>query len=254
MAASDLISIITPSYNSELFIEQTYKSICSQTYQNWEWVVTDDNSSDNTWELLKQISASNPKVKVYQNRVNSGAAVSRNNSIAKSTGDYLAFIDSDDKWEPSKLELQLKFMKDNDYAFCFTAYSLINEKGDTINKTIDKRDESVAINYKDLLAKKVTLGCSTVMLHKTAFRQIKMPLIRTGQDYALWLSLLKEYNINAVLYPKVLTSYRIVAGSISRNKLKKAMRQWSIYRKIEKIDLIKSMWYFLNYAWRAISR
>jgi len=110
------------------------------------------------------------------------------------------------------------------------------------------------VSYKDLLAKKVTLGCSTVMLKNDAFDNIRMPLIRTGQDYALWLQLLKKYNVNAVLYPKVLTSYRIVAGSISRNKLKKAIRQWSIYRNLEKINLVMSMWYFVNYAWRAISR
>jgi teichuronic acid biosynthesis glycosyltransferase TuaG len=254
VAGTDLISIITPSYNSVLFIEETYNSICNQTYENWEWIVTDDCSSDKTWELLKQISSSNPKVKIYQNKENSGAAVSRNNSISHATGDYLAFIDSDDKWEPCKLQDQLNFMKANDFKFCFTAYNIITEKGDFLNKNIDLRDDIVLVDYKNLLAKKVTLGCSTVMLKTNAFENIRMPLIRTGQDYALWLLLLRKYKINAVLYPRVLTSYRIVSGSISRNKIKKAIRQWSIYRKIEKINLIMSMWYFLNYAWRAISR
>ncbi|HHA1479961.1 glycosyltransferase family 2 protein [Enterobacter hormaechei] len=254
MAGTDLISIITPSYNSELFIEETYNSICSQTYDNWEWLVTDDCSSDRTWEILKKISLSNPKVKIFQNKENSGAAVSRNNSISHASGEYLAFIDSDDKWEPCKLNDQLHFMKTHDCNFCFTAYTLITEHGELLHKNIDARKTCLFVSYKDLLAKKVTLGCSTVMLKNDAFDNIRMPLIRTGQDYALWLHLLKKYNVNAVLYPKVLTSYRIVAGSISRNKLKKAIRQWSIYRNLEKINLVMSMWYFVNYAWRAISR
>lgn len=252
--STDLVSIITPSYNSEEFIVQTYDSIRNQTYSNWEWIVTDDCSFDRTWEILEEISAADPKVRIYRNKENSGAAVSRNNSIGKSKGKYLAFLDSDDLWEKNKLQEQLGFMKKNGYSFSFTAYMLISENGNKINKKIDARNESVAINYKELLAKKVTLGCSTVMLKKDAFEDITMPLIRTGQDYALWLKLLKNNDIKAVLYPQALTMYRIVSGSISRNKVKKALRQWSIYRNLENINLIESLWYFLNYAWRAVFR
>ncbi|WP_137419710.1 glycosyltransferase family 2 protein, partial [Escherichia coli] len=118
--STDLVSIITPSYNSEEFIVQTYDSIRNQTYSNWEWIVTDDCSFDRTWEILEEISAADPKVRIYRNKENSGAAVSRNNSIGKSKGKYLAFLDSDDLWEKNKLQEQLGFMKKNGYSFSFT--------------------------------------------------------------------------------------------------------------------------------------
>lgn len=252
MNQKHLISIITASYNCEDFIKKTYDSIASQTYKHWEWIVTDDCSSDSTLECLRKISLNDSRVKVFLNDVNSGAAVSRNNSISKSQGDYLAFIDSDDVWYTEKLEQQLSIMESNDLEFSFTAYELIDESGKSLNRLIDF-EQCEAIGYKDMLKKKATVGCSTVMLRKNAFNDLSMPLIRTGQDYALWLKLLK---LGAKAYPinKVLTQYRIVPGSISRNKFKKAKRQWEIYRKIERLSLFNTVICFSFYAWRAVFR
>ncbi|ARO97216.1 Putative teichuronic acid biosynthesis glycosyltransferase TuaG [Vibrio alginolyticus] len=252
MNQKHLISIITASYNCEGFIKKTYDSIASQTYKHWEWIVTDDCSSDSTLECLREISLNDSRVKVFLNDVNSGAAVSRNNSISKSQGDYLAFIDSDDVWYTEKLEQQLSIMDSNDLEFSFTAYELIDESGKSLNKRIDF-EQCEAIGYKDMLKKKATVGCSTVMLRKNAFNDLSMPLIRTGQDYALWLKLLK---LGAKAYPinKVLMQYRIVPGSISRNKFKKAKRQWEIYRKIERLSLFNAVICFSFYAWRAVFR
>jgi len=250
---NNLISIITASYNSELYIESVYDSICNQTHQNWEWLITDDCSSDNTVNILKKIAASDDRVKVFKNDRNSGAAVSRNLSISNINGSYVAFIDSDDLWEANKLKVQLEFMKDCDCAFCFTSFKIVDMNGVFTSKIVDRHNKVITFNYDDMLKKQATLGCSTVMLKRSRFTEINMPLLRTGQDYALWLKLLKTNEL-AYLFPHPLTSYRILPDSISRNKLKKARRQWEIYRDIEKLTLSKSIICFLHYAYRALFR
>jgi glycosyltransferase involved in cell wall biosynthesis len=245
------ISIITATYNSSSEILNTYQSIFLQTYGNWEWIITDDCSSDNTLEILHQLTVEDHRIKYFQNKVNSGAAVSRNNSLKYVKGQFIAFIDSDDLWTIDKLEKQLFFMS-NKMDFSFTAYELIDEQGKRLGKTVDA-NQSGEFGYEDMLRKKATLGCSTVMLRRNAFEDISMPLLRTGQDYATWLKLLKTGK-KANLLNKVLTHYRIMPNSISRNKFKKAKRQWQIYRKVEKLPLVKSLVCFSNYAWRAVFR
>lgn len=246
-----MISIITATYNSEKEILKTYQSLNTQTYTNWEWLITDDCSSDNTYELVCELANKDNRIKTFKNNINSGAAVSRNKSLSEAQGEFIAFVDSDDIWLPTKLAEQLEFMG-SDINFSFTAYGLIDESGKLLNKTVDEH-QSGSFSYEDMLRKKATLGCSTVMLRRNAFDDISMPLLRTGQDYATWLKLLKS-DINAHLLNKVLTYYRIMPNSISRNKFKKAKRQWQIYREVEKLHLIKSIVCFSFYAWRAIFR
>ncbi|MGI2095225.1 glycosyltransferase family 2 protein [Shewanella oncorhynchi] len=245
------VSIITPAYNAERWILKTYQSIKSQTYTNWEWLITDDCSADNTLNILNNLAEEDHRVRVFSNATNSGAAVSRNNSIANAAGDFLAFIDSDDLWLPNKLEKQLAFMGE-EIAFSFTAYELIDASENRLNKTVDSTQQG-GFSYQDMLRKKATLGCSTVMLRRTSFKDISMPLIRTGQDYALWLKLLKNGQ-KAYVLNDILTQYRILPDSISRNKVKKAIRQWEIYREIESLGFIESSINFCFYAHRAVFR
>lgn len=247
-----LVSIITPSFNSQDWVEKTYISLKSQTYTNWQWIITDDCSTDNTFDLLNDLSKNDSRIKLFKNAVNSGAAVSRNNSISKADGEFIAFIDSDDLWLPEKLEKQVQFMLKENVNFSFTAYETVNEDGESTGKKVDTHLTG-SIEYEDMLRKKATLGCSTVMLRRSAFDDISMPLIRTGQDYGLWLKLLKT-GTKAYPIPEVLTQYRILPNSISRNKVKKAKRQWQIYRQIEKLSLVKSFECFCFYAWRAVFR
>lgn len=247
----NFVSIITPAFNSSQKILGTYHSLQSQTVSAWEWLITDDYSEDNTLTILHEIALKDSRVKVYQNKVNSGAAVSRNNSLKHAQGNFIAFIDSDDLWKPEKLSKQIAFMGGN-IDFSFTAYELINEQGKSLNQTVDA-NQSGGFSYEDMLRKKATLGCSTVMLRRSAFADISMPLLRTGQDYATWLKLLKSGE-KANLFNEVLTQYRIMPNSISRNKVKKAKRQWQIYREVEKLPLLKSLSCFCFYAWRAVFR
>jgi len=245
------VSIITPAYNAETFIEELYFCLLKQTYSNWEWLVTDDCSTDKTYDILLRLSLQDPRVKPQKNSVNSGAAVTRNNSLARASGDFIAFIDSDDIWHSKKLELQLKFMGD-DIKFSFTAYKIISEDGIDSGQTVDTHHIS-PVTYVDMLKKKATLGCSTVILRRNVIDDLTMPLLRTGQDYALWLKILKT-GVKAHALTEVLTEYRIVAGSISRNKFKKARRQWQIYREVECLSILNAAYCFCFYAWRAVFR
>lgn len=252
MKHKPLVSIITPTFNSIDYIDCTYRSIFEQDCQDWEWIVTDDCSTDGTFEFLTQLSNNDDRIRPFRLDKNSGAAAARNNSIDYSSGKYIAFIDADDYWEKDKLSSQINYMEEKSLEFCFTPYvceSLLETKP---IKVIDATHSNNVFTYKDMLKKKATLGCSTVVLKKSLVDRHRMPLIRTGQDYAFWLQLLKE--TNAILFNRCLTHYRIVPGSLSRNKFKKAKRQWYIYRAIEKINLLRTFYYFSFYAYRAIFR
>lgn len=220
---------------------------------SWEWLVTDDCSQDSTWKILNEIKKKDKRIKIWRNKTNSGPAKARNNSISNSIGEYIAFIDADDLWVPEKLEKQVEFMSGKKINISFTAYEIISENGNSLNKYIDHKNAD-SFSYEDMLRKKATLGCSTVMLKRKAFDDIKMPLLRGGvEDYALWLKLLKNKE-KAYLLNLPLTKYRIVSNSISRNKIKKAKMQWYIYRNFEKLSILKSIECFLFYAFRAITR
>lgn len=248
-----LVSIITATYNSSETIESTYASIRNQTYSNWEWLVTDDCSNDSTLSILKNMAMNDSRIKIYQNEVNSGAATSRNNSMRNSQGEFIAFIDSDDLWVDSKLESQLRFMTSQNCVFSFTAYECVDDSGNSLGVTVDSKNIE-RFSYKDMLTKRATLGCSTVILKKAVFKDVLyMPLLRTGQDYAFWLKLLKTIDF-AYLHADILTKYRVRPNSISRNKFRKSLRQWQIYREVEGLSFSYSFYCFCFYAFRAVFR
>lgn len=240
----DLVSVITPAYNSSRFILETIRSVQSQTHTNWEMLIVDDCSKDNTVQLVKAEVEKDPRIKLFTLEQNSGSAVARNTAIQNAKGKYIAFLDSDDLWKPEKLEKQLKFIKENDYAFTFTGYEEIDVNGTPINKVFQTPE---SVSYKDILKRPGTIGCLTVMINKEKFDDVLMPNIRTRQDFALWLKLLKT-GIRAYSINEPLSKYRLVPGSISSNKIKAAQKNWYVYRKIEKLNLISAAWYFSNYA------
>jgi teichuronic acid biosynthesis glycosyltransferase TuaG len=245
-------SIITATYNSEKFIEETYASILKQTVSDWEWIVTDDFSSDKTRDILQNLAKDDYRIKLIFNKNNLGAGLSRNQSIINSNGQFLAFLDSDDLWRPCKLEKQRSFMLQNNAGICITCETVISEDGSPTGRTIDLYAPKT-INYFDLLSKRAVFGCSSVMVDRSIIdSEIIMPELRTGQDYVTWLGLLKIGH-NAVLLREPLTSYRLVSNSISKNKIKKAIRQWEIYRSVERVALPSAMYYFANYVIRAIT-
>ncbi|MHA7139600.1 teichuronic acid biosynthesis protein TuaG [Rossellomorea arthrocnemi] len=244
-----LVSIITPTYNSEAYIRDTIQSVKDQSHKHWELIIVDDCSTDRTREIIQEEGQSDKRIKVYYLERNSGAAVARNTAIKNAKGPYIAFLDADDQWLPLKLEKQIKFMQENDYAFSFTQYSIMDQEGNDTGKVVEIPE---SIDYHGLL-KNTIIGFLTVMINVEKTGYVEMPNIRTRQDYALELAILKK-GFKAYGLKETLSRYRVVKGSISSNKIKAAKRNWQVYREIEKLSLGYSIWCFLNYAFHAVKK
>jgi glycosyltransferase involved in cell wall biosynthesis len=248
MKNNELVSIITPSYNSAKFIIQSIESVISQTYSNWEMIIVDDCSQDNSIKIIKEFQEKNNRIKLIESKVNQRPARARNRAIKYANGRYIAFLDSDDIWLPNKLEKQIKFMKDNNLDFTYSSYNLIDEDDNDLGKFIAPQ----YITYKSML-KSNTVGCLTAIYDTEKLGKVYMPLIRKRQDYGLWLKILKEIDSTKGMLESLAT-YRILENSVSSNKLKAAQYQWKIYRKIEKLSLVKSLYYFVNYIYYGIKK
>ncbi|MEC4620509.1 glycosyltransferase family 2 protein [Bacillus paranthracis] len=238
------ISIIVPTYNASKFIEATVHSILNQTFQDWELIVIDDCSTDNTVRKLDEFRKNDKRIRVKVLEENSGAAIARNTGINMARGRYIAFLDSDDLWLPQKLEKQLNFMKKNNIAFSFTGYEIITEAGESTGKIVHVPQK---INYHGLL-KNTIIGCLTVMVDTQQIGKFQMPNLRTRQDTATWLSILKR-GFEAYGIDEVLSKYRKVENSISSKKVKMAKMNWKLYREVEGLGIFKSAWCFVNYAY-----
>lgn len=234
------VSIVTPVFNAELYVAQCVNSVLNQTYANWEHILVDDCSTDNSAEIIKDYVKKDHRIKYYRLDKNSGAGVCRNWAINEAEGDYIAFLDSDDLWYPDKLSKQLEFMEKNNYLFTFTAYDTIDENGHPLKKIIQAKER---VNYQSALYKN-PIGCLTVMYSVGFFGKQYMPSIRKRQDYALWLKLLKK--VDAYGLNECLSSYRIGNQSISSNKLKLIKYEWKIYREQEGLSIPKSIFYLLS--------
>jgi teichuronic acid biosynthesis glycosyltransferase TuaG len=244
-----LVSVITPSYNSTKFIPDTIHSVLAQTYSNWEMLIVDDCSKDESRQVIREFVEKDARIKLIELTENSGAAVARNTAIKAAKGKYLAFLDSDDLWVPTKLEKQIRFMEENDYAFTYSKYQQMDVNGTLLDRVVDVPKD---ITYKGLLSDNI-IGCLTAVVNIEKTGPIEMPNIRTRQDYALWLSILKR-GIKAQGLQEVLAYYRLVPGSISSNKLKVAKQNWRLYRDIEKLGIIPSSISFLRYAWSGVKK
>jgi len=245
-------SVIMPAYNSVRFIDETILSVINQTFTDWELLIYDDGSTDGSVTAIEEYVSKDPRVKLTKGGQNSGAAAARNKLISDARGEYIAFLDSDDLWLPTKLSEHENVMRNSDVNISFSCYEIMDEQGNRSGKAIDV-EAPLRVSYLDMLKKNATMGCLTVVVRRSAFKDLSMPLIRQGQDYALWLKLLKETDY-AWRIEKVLAVYRIVGGSISRNKVRKAYRQWQIYREIESLSLMHSFYYFSSYVCRALYR
>lgn len=244
----NLVSIITPLYNSSDYIEETIQSVLAQTYSCWEMIVVDDCSKDKSLAIVKSYIQKDSRIKIIQLEKNSGAAVARNAAIESATGRFIAFLDSDDLWHPKKLENQIAFMLDNDVAFSYTAYEKIDENGCVFEKIgIPQK-----INYRGLL-KTCVIGCLTAIYDTNKFGKVYMPLTTKREDFATWLNILKQVDY-AYGEPEILAQYRVYANQSSSEKIKMASENWRLYRDIEKINLLRASYYFSHYAVRGILR
>ena len=226
----DKVSVIIPAFNSEKTITRCINSVLDQTYQNFEVIVINDNSSDNSRKKIESIK--DQRIKIINNNKNYGAGISRNKGIEISKGSFIAFLDSDDWWMNKKLEKQISFMKDNNLNFSFTSYTAISKN---YKKIIDAPCE---VRYEDLL-KENPIGCSTVVYKKSFSPEIRMSSIRMRQDWKMWIDFVVLDDVLFGLQSN-LTIYN-ADGGMSKNYLKLLYFQYKFYRTQLKFSVIKSL-------------
>ncbi|MFA0491369.1 glycosyltransferase family 2 protein [Vibrio splendidus] len=244
-----LVSIITPCFNPKLELIETIESVKKQTYSNYEHIIVDDCSTSTMPDELLRIIEVEPKIKFVQRSWNAGPAVTRNRGIAEAKGNFIAFLDADDVWHASKLELQLQFMLENDVSFSYTSYEVFDTKG----KVIGLRTPPASLTYTDILQSN-QIGCLTAMYSVDSLGKVYMPNISKRQDMGLWLKILKTGVVARGCVDKPLARYRVGGKSVSSNKLGVLKYQWRIYREVERLSLRKSIKYFSHYAFKGMTR
>lgn len=221
-----LVSVIMPCYNCADYISDTIESIQSQTYQNWELLITDDCSSDNCCEIISEYAAKDSRIKLFHLEKNSGAGAARNNSIKEARGRFIAFCDSDDRWYPEKLEKQLAYMKTKDCAMSHTSYMTCSENNDITGIIVCKKIESLKSMCKD-----DKMGFLTVIYDTSKTGKVYMPTLRKRQDWALKLKILQKCDYSFGM-KEPLAYYRKRKGSISSNKRKLIKYNIAVYKEI----------------------
>lgn len=222
-----LISIIMPAYNCEKYIIEAINSVIKQTYVNWELIVIDDGSKDNTVKIIKEFSSNEIRISFFQNDENQGVSITRNKGISIAKGDWIAFLDSDDIWEKTKLEKQMEYAKRTSSEFLFTGVSYINESGKPFKGIFEVTNE---VTYKKLRVQNV-ISCSSVLIKKKFFNIIKMDRDDLHEDYAVWLRILKT-GLTAHGINEPLLIYRISRNSKSGKKIKTIKMTYKVFRFI----------------------
>lgn len=244
------VSIIVPVYNAEKYIEATIKMVQKQSYENWELILINDCSKDNSAKVIEELVKLDDRLRLYTLSKNSGAAEARNFGVSKAEGRYIAFLDADDIWLEDKLKNELEFMKEQDAAFAYTAYEFGDEDGRPTGKIVKVWPK---LGYKQALSRTI-IFTSTVMFdtEKISKELISMPKVES-EDTATWWKILRNgyeaYGLN-----EVLVIYRRPSNSLSSNKFVALKRIWNLYRKCENLSLIYSAYNFVFWAYRATVR
>jgi len=224
---SHLASIVMPMYNSKNYVLEAIQSVLNQTYRNWELIIVDDGSTDNSVALVKEFINKDNRIKLIVNQENLGAAISRNKAIKASRGHYIAFLDADDLWLPTKLEKQVKVLEAGKADVCFSSYEQINESGQSLNTTVQALP---VLNYNKLL-KSNYIGNLTGIYNAHTLGKITSPNLRKRQDWLLWLKAIKTSNKPAIGLQEPLALYRVRSNSMSSNKLNLLKYNYWVYKK-----------------------
>lgn len=240
-----LVSIITPLYNSEAFIAETIQSVLNQTYPNWELILIDDCSTDNTINIVNNFILKHKNIKLIKNKKNQGAAISRNKGVLAAKGDYIAFLDADDLWKPEKLEKQITFMQTQNCDVCFSSYEQIDEAGKPLNKLIKALP---ILSYKKYL-KSNYIGNLTGIYNAKNLGKITSPNLRKRQDWLLWLNAIKTSGKPAKSIQESLALYRVRENSMSSNKVALLKHNYWVYKKGLGFSTVKSLCCMLVFLW-----
>lgn len=243
-----LVSIVMPAYNCEKYVAKAIDSVLAQTYKNWELLVLDDGSKDNTFQIINEFGRKDSRIKPLKNEKNMGVSATRNRGIELASGDWIAFLDSDDMWEPFKLEKQLRVADKSLAEFIFTGSSYINEQGEPFKGIFEVPEK---VTYKKLRNHNV-ISCSSVIVKKKYFENIKMEKDEMHEDYAVWLKILKlgviAYGVN-----EPLLIYRISRNSKSGNKIRTVKMTYKVFRFIG-INPIGSAYFMVRHVVASVEK
>ena len=239
-----LISIITPSLNSDRFISECITSVINQSYSNWELLIVDGGSTDKTIKIIEDFTLSDPRIKLIHNPNDNGTSQARSVGIKEAGGEYLAFIDSDDIWDKDKLQKQIEFLEQNSYSFCFTRYKKLYPNGDISKASIGGHKSN---NYYQYLRRR-GIANSTVMIHKSCMKNHILNTVGKshGEDTLWWLLILKEGH-TAYSLDESLVLYRVVEGSLSSKIFNNQSTVWHSYRNELQLNIISAFVYYLGY-------
>lgn len=245
MSPAPLVSIITPAYNAADLIGETIASVQEQTFDDWEMLIADDASRDETCAVVEGFAAADPRVRLTRQARNGGPAAARNAALAEARGRFICFLDSDDLWLPEKLERQLAFMAERGAAFSYTAFRRISHDGRALGRLIRV---PARLDYRQLL-KNTAIATLTVMIDREKTGPFR--LTDCGyDDYALWLELLRR-GFTAEGLQQDLARYRVVGGSVSSRRGRAIAWVWHIYRRVEGLGPLQSLWCLAHYGARA---
>lgn len=234
-----LVSIVMPAWNMEKYIFESIQSVINQTYENWELIIVDDCSTDNTEMVVKPFLV-DKRIKYFKNEKNSGAALTRNRAIREAQGEWIAFLDSDDLWSPEKLEHQINFMKKNGYSLSYTEYEKIDEDSNPLNILVTgpnkiKKKQIYDYDY---------IGQLTMMYSSKEFGVIQIKDLYKNEDYALRLKIYEKNGTCAYLLNENLSKYRIRKVSLSHDKfLKKVKSHYDVFRICDEQSALPSLWF-----------
>ncbi len=237
-----LVSVIMPAYNAQDHVAESITSVIEQSYTNWELLVIDDVSADDSLKIITAIAEKEKRIKIFSTGTRSGSARTRNTGITQAAGKYIAFLDADDIWSKNKLERQIRFMMEKEIRFSFTDYEIIKADSSRTHKIISCPGH---ITYRQLLRSNA-IGCLTAVYDADTLGKMYMPDIAKRQDYGLWLNILKTgvtgYGIN-----ESLALYRTGHSALSSNKFAVLKYNWQILRKHQKLPLLQSIFYFSTF-------
>lgn len=243
-----LVSIIMPAYQCESTIEESIRSVLAQTYSAWELIVVNDGSTDGTSAILSSFAEKDSRIHIITLKQNRGVAEARNRGAEVASGEWIAFLDSDDLWIPEKLEKQLSFAEETGFVFLYTGASCIDSCSQKIGREFRVPKH---VSYQSFLYR-TDLICSTILIRKKLFQEHPMVRSDLHEDFICWLSILKD-GIPAHGIQEPLILYRINSTSKSGNKLKSAGMMWRTYRYVG-LKPIQAVWCFLNYCVHGITR
>lgn len=241
-----LVSVIMPAYNAEKYIRQAIDSVCAQTYSDWELIVVDDASKDNTNAIVSEYCRVDSRIKLLRNPYNQGVSHTRKNGVEAAAGEWIVFLDSDDAWHPKKIEKQIEAQKKSNAKLIFTGSTFMDSEGVRVNWTLHVPQR---IEYRQLLKQNI-ISNSSVMIEKRCYQECAILMDDIHEDFACWLRFLEKGNI-ACGIDEPLLIYRLSVKSKSGNKVKAAKMNWRTYRTVG-LNLVETIYYMTWYTLKSL--